>query len=178
MGKRIFPVVIAGVLALGMVMGMQTALGQQPPDLHCPDHETNTKISGNPATQTVDGVQVTIAGDDVTFTNTNPNSVVVTWCAKGGQNFDDGDQTSGVRTTTLSVGQTRSFDFDQDVSYVVIYSVVEGGGNGGGPPGNGNGGNGGGGGGGGGDGDGDGGGGGGEGAAPAGVIEEQPTVTG
>ena len=184
MGKRIFPAIVGGVLAFGMVMGTQGALGQAAE--HCPNHQEaeddGRKFSGPVGGGTFEGVVFNINGPTVTLTNTNNDPVTVEWCAKGGTNFSGGSMTSGVLSTDLGAAgsgdESDSVTFDQNVSYVVVYSVEEGGGNGGEPPGNGNGGGGGSGGGGNGDGGG-GGGGGGEGAAPAEVIEEeQPTVTG
>ncbi|HEX2089995.1 MAG TPA: hypothetical protein VHI54_08755 [Actinomycetota bacterium] len=162
------PWVISGVVAIGLLTGFQHAVAQ-PEGLHCPSGGQKFSSSGS-----VGGVNFQASGNTLTMTNTTSGTVTVTWCAKGGSKFWNGGYTSGVRSTSIPAGQSRSASFNQGVSYFVVYGADgEGGnppppppppnGNGGNPPDNG------------------GGGGGGPGsplAPPAEALEGEPAVTG
>ena len=152
--------VLSSLLAIGLLTGFQNALAQG--GVHCPSGGQKFNNSGS-----VEGVNFQASGSTLTMTNTTSETVTVTWCAKGGSKFSNGGYNSGLRSTSLSPGQSASVSFGQDISHFVVYDVVPkpgnggGGGGGGGGNGNGNGNGGGGGGGGGGNGNCNGGGGGG-----------------
>jgi hypothetical protein len=159
--------VISGVIAIGLLTGLQHAIAQ-PQGLHCPSGGQKFSSSGS-----VGGVNFQASGNTLTMTNTTSGTVTGTWCAKGGSNFSNGGYTSGVRSTSIPAGQSRSASFNQGISHFVVYAAEGSGGNGGNPPppgppppppGNGG-----------------GGGGGGPGsplAPPAQAVEGQPAVTG
>ncbi|HEX2267348.1 MAG TPA: hypothetical protein VHI97_03975 [Actinomycetota bacterium] len=158
---------VGGLITLGLLVGLQSAVAGQ--GVQCPSGGQKFNRSGS-----VNGVTFQASGSTLTMTNTTSGTVTVSWCAKGGSKFSNGSFTSGVRSTTIPAGQSRSASFNQDVSNFVVYSVDGQNGNGGNPPPeNGNGG----GGGGGGD-NGNGGGPGGPLAPPAPAIVGQPAVTG
>lgn len=158
---------VAGFIVLGLFVGLQNAVADE--GVQCPSGGQKFNRSGS-----VNGVSFQASGGTLSMTNTTSGTVTVSWCAKGGEKFSNGSKISGVRSTTIPAGQSRSSSFNQDVSNFVVYSVDGQNGNGGNPPpGNGNGG----GGGGGGD-NGNGGGPGGPFAPPASAIAGQPAVTG
>ena len=82
------------------------------------------------------------------MTNTTlSEEVTVLWCAEGEEELSNGSKISGVLSTSIPGGQSRSSSFDQDISHFVVYSVEHrdsggprpppGNGNGGGGDGNG-----------------------------------------
>ncbi len=114
------------LVTVGLALGLQSAVSGQ--GVQCPAGGQKFNRSGS-----VGGVNFQASGTTLSMTNTTGGTVTVTWCAKGGEKFSNGSHISGVRSTTIPAGQTRSSSFNQDVSNFVVYSV-QGGGGGGGPP--------------------------------------------
>ncbi len=116
--------VLVGLVALALIVGVQSAGAQAE---HCPG-------GGQKNPGSIGGVSFSRSGSTLTMTNNTSGTVTVTWCAKGGEKFSNGSHISGVRSTTIPAGQSRSASFNQDVSYFVIYDVEGSNGNGGQPP--------------------------------------------
>ena len=126
---------VAGLVMLALVVGLQRAVADEA--VHCPSGGQKFDQSG-----TVDGVSFEVSGSSLTMTNTTSSEVAtVSWCAEGEEELSNGSKISGVMSTSIPGGQSRSSSFDQDISHFVIYSVVHRDSGGPGPPpGNGNGG--------------------------------------
>ena len=73
-----------------------------------------------------DGVLIEWSGDPgtVTITSNNETDATVVFCAKGGDDFADGSQSSGEVTVTLMPGETATFSFGTGISYFVLYSIT------------------------------------------------------
>ncbi len=124
---------IAGLVMVGLVLGLQSAVAQEA--VPCP-------AGGQRFSQSADfgAVMFQASGNSFTMTNTTTDEkATVSWCAEGIGNPSNGGSISGVMSTNIPVGQSRSFSFDQEIGEFVIYSVVTYGGIQP-PPGNGNGG--------------------------------------
>jgi hypothetical protein len=130
--KRFGKVLVAVTAAVAMTGIGSVAAGAvipeqgEPEELHCPDHNDpeNTKFEGATGNETLDGVNFDWDGTDLTVTNTNDFGVTVIWCAKGGVNFIDGEQTTGIVQTHLGPGESVDLEFDQAISYIVIYDII------------------------------------------------------
>jgi hypothetical protein len=129
---------VAGLVTLGLVVGLQSALADEADQ--CPPGGQTFNQSG-----TVDGVTLQASGSSLTMTNTTTSDIVtVSWCAEGNEELSNGSKISGVMSTSIPGGQSRSTSFDNAISLFVIYSVEhQGSGGPGPPPGNGGGGDGG-----------------------------------
>jgi hypothetical protein len=129
---------VAGLIMMGLVVGLQSAVAQEA--VHCPSGGQQFTQSG-----TVDGVSFQASGTSLTMTNTTTSeTVTVSWCAEGEEELSNGSNISGVSSTSILGGQSRSTSFDNDISLFVIYSVEhQGSGGPQPPPGNGGGGDGG-----------------------------------
>jgi hypothetical protein len=145
---------VAGLVMLALVVGLQSAVADEA--VQCPSGGEKFDQSGN-----VDGVSFEASGSSLTMTNTTTSEMAtVLWCAEGEEELSNGSKISGVVSTSIPGGQSRSSSFEHDISHFIIYGVEHQ--ESGGPqppPGNGNGG--------GGDGDGGGDGGGDNGGAPS-----------
>jgi len=113
---------IAGLVMLGLVVGLQSAVaGAADP---CPAGGEKFNQSA-----TFGGVSFQASGNSLTMTNTTTDeTATVSWCAEGAGNPSNGGSLSGVMSTTIPAGESRSFSFDQAIGDFVIYSVVTSGG--------------------------------------------------
>ncbi len=115
---------VAGLVMLGLVIGLQGAVADEADQ--CPSGGQEFFPSG-----TVDGLSFQASGSSLTMTNTTTSEMAtVSWCAEGNGNLSNGSNSSGVMSTGIPGGESRSSSFDEDISRFVIYSVEhrEGGG--------------------------------------------------
>ncbi|MDZ7786525.1 MAG: hypothetical protein U5L95_05425 [Candidatus Saccharibacteria bacterium] len=118
----VVPLVIASFATIMSVGGGSQALADQPTNLHCPNHETEIKVetSGSPQTAdetvTIDGqsVRVNVTGEEVKFFDSSNELIKVKFCVKGGNELPN----SGEK-------QAKQYTHPQEISYVVVYRVVE-----------------------------------------------------
>ena len=122
--------VIASALVVLLATLVTPAAGHDHLDIHCPGEDSGAPdgaIEESSGEDTVDGVIATWGGDpgSVEFENTNDVPATITWCAKGGDDFDgDGSMNLGEQTTTLAPGEEwASDDFGTEISYFVVYDV-------------------------------------------------------
>jgi hypothetical protein len=115
-----------GLINSGVAHAAPDNIDQTPTaDLHCPDKDNANKVESASGTKTINGVTATWSGDpgQLTFTNTNTTSATVTWCAKGGEGFWNGTFNTGEQTTTVTPDTPVTINFDQAVSYFIMYMV-------------------------------------------------------
>jgi hypothetical protein len=126
---------VAGLVMLALAVGLQRAVADEA--VQCPSGGQKFDQSG-----TVDGVSFEASGSSLTMTNTTTSEMVsVSWCAEGEEELSNGSKISGVLSTLIPRGQSRSSSFDHDISHFVVYSVLHlDSGGPGPPPGNGDGG--------------------------------------
>jgi len=97
---------------------------------HCPHDGTGSGSPDNAINKTDhtkerDGVNI-VWGEDpgkLTITNKSGKTAIITWCAKGGANFDNGSMIVGEQVWTLEDGESRSQTFGTEVSYFVLYKI-------------------------------------------------------
>jgi hypothetical protein len=119
---------VAGLVLLGIVVGLQRAVADDA--IQCPS-------GGQEFDQlaTVDGVTFEVSAGSLTMTNTTTSDLAtVSWCAEGEQELTAGSTISGVMTTTIPGGESRSSSFDHDIVRFIVYSVVHQDSGGPGPP--------------------------------------------
>ncbi len=115
---------LAALVMLGLVVGLQSAVAQEADQ--CPSGGQEFFPSG-----TVDGVSFQASGNSLTMTNTTTSEMAtVSWCAEGNGNLSNGSNISGVMSTGIPGGESRSSTFDEDITRFVVYGVEhrEGGG--------------------------------------------------
>ena len=132
MKKRAFSVLAATSLALGLMAAPAVA---KPADLHCSDHQTETKIEiddGWTGSQTVTvtdvgtgedvDVVVTVEGGQVSFEAADPDVTLgsAAFCLKGGP--ANTGLLSGTTGDTSSIPNRGGQE--PDISYVVLYFVT------------------------------------------------------
>lgn len=101
---------------------------------HCPGSATPGAppgaINSSSGSETEQSVTIAWAGDpgEVTLTNANDTTATVVFCAKGGNDFDSGSQTSGELTIVLAPdgepGAIQTVTFGTEISYFVLYTVT------------------------------------------------------
>ena len=108
---------VAGLVMLGLVVGLQGAVAQEANQ--CPPGGQEFFQSG-----TVDGVSFEASGSSLTLANTTTSEMAtVSWCAEGTEEFSNGSKSSGVMSTSIPGGESKSAFFDQDISRFVVYGV-------------------------------------------------------
>lgn len=115
---------VAGLLLLGLVLGLQSAVAQETDQ--CPSGGQEFFPSG-----AVDGVSFQASASSLTMTNTTTSEMAtVSWCAEGSGNLSNGSNISGVMSTDIPGGESQSSTFDGDITRFVVYGVEhrEGGG--------------------------------------------------
>jgi uncharacterized repeat protein (TIGR01451 family) len=130
MGKNVLTLVaIFSLLLSGFAFAQPVSASAE----HCPDHDASYtapygKYEDDSGDLTVDGVEISWSGDpgSVTLTNTNSTSATVTWCAKGGTNFeDDGSKALDTQVTVLGPDETVTVGpFGTQISYFLLVSVT------------------------------------------------------